>query len=247
MPRERPAARRVRLAPVVSCEHASRAVPARARRALAGARGLLATHRGFDDGALELARELARAVGAPLHAETATRLALDLNRSLEHPAAFSRFTRALPPKERSALARELWRPFRERVLRDVARRARGGAALHLSVHTFTPRLAGRTRAIDVALLYDPRRARERDFAGRWLAALAAHRPDLRLRRNAPYRGDSDGHTTALRARFPAPRYLGLEVEVSQRFPRGAPAAWRALRRDLCASLAEALLSPSSSP
>ena len=222
---------------VVSCEHASRAVPARARRALAGARGLLATHRGFDAGALELARELARAAGAPLHAGRATRLAVDLNRSLEHPAAFAR---ALSAEERAALARELWQPFRGRVLRDVARRARRGTALHLSVHSFTPRLSGRTRAIDVALLYDPRRARERAFADRWLSALAARRPDLRLRRNAPYRGDSDGHTTALRARFPAARYLGLELEVSRRFARGAPAPWRRLRRDLCASLLEAL-------
>ena len=165
---------------------------------------------------------------------------MDLNRSLGHPAAFSRFTRALPAAERAALARELWTPFRRAVLSDVAARARRGTVLHLSVHTFTPRLAGRTRAIDAALLYDPRRARERAFADCWLAALATRRPDLRLRRNAPYRGDSDGHTTALRGRFPAPRYLGLELEVSQRFSRGAPAAWRALRRDLCASLGEAL-------
>lgn len=227
-------------AAVVSCEHASRAVPARARGALRGARSLLPTHRGFDAGAAELARDLARALGAPLHLGRATRLAVDLNRSLEHPAAFSRFTRRLPPEEREALARELWRPFRAAVLADVAARARRGDALHLSVHTFTPRFAGRVRAIDVALLYDPRRPRERAFADRWLAALAARRPDLRLRRNAPYRGDSDGHTTSLRGRFPAARYRGLELEVSQRFPRGAPSAWRALRAALCASLLEAL-------
>jgi predicted N-formylglutamate amidohydrolase len=230
----------VTLAAVVSCEHASRAVPARARQALRGARALLGTHRGFDAGAAALARDLARALRAPLHLGRATRLAVDLNRSLAHPSAFSRFTRSLPAAEQDALARELWRPFRAAVLDDVAARARRGDVLHLSVHTFTPRFGGRTRPIDVGLLYDPRRPRERAFADRWLAALAARRPDLRLRRNAPYRGDTDGHTTSLRARFPAGRYRGLELEVSQRFPRGAPAAWRALRAALAAALLEAV-------
>ena len=46
------------------------------------------------------------------------------------------------------------------------------------------------------------------------------------------RGTADGLTTTLRRRFGAEDYLGVELEVSQRFPRGAPAAWRRLRGDL---------------
>ena len=36
-----------------------------------------------------------------------------------------------------------------------------------------------------------------------------------MRRNAPYRGDTDGLTTALRRELPEGRYLGLELELNQ--------------------------------
>lgn len=234
--------RRGHQALVVTCEHASNAVPPRARAALAPAARLLSTHQAYDAGAAELARLFARELQAPLFLGRATRLAIDLNRSAGHRALFSRFTRALPQAERRALAEELWLPFRAEAFEAIARAARRGQVLHLSVHSFTPRLDGRDRPIDVALLYDPKRAPERAFAARWLAALAALRPDLRLRRNAPYRGDADGHTTALRRRFPAYRYLGLELEVSQRFPLGSPSAWQALQRVLRDSLRHAMRS-----
>ena len=118
-----------------------------------------------------------------------------------------------------------------------------GPVVHLSIHSFTPRFAGRARAVDVGLLYDPAHGRERAFAGEWLTALRARRGDLRLRRNQPYRGTSDGLTTFLRARLDERRYLGLELEISQRFPRGSSARWRELRRDVEGALRTALTSP----
>jgi len=233
------------LALVLTCEHASAAVPrtlpAAAREALSSARAQLATHRGSDVGALVLARTLERATGAPLFAGRATRLAIDLNRSVGRRTAFSPWTRGLDAETREALVDDLWRPFRAEVRAELdARIATGATALHLSVHSFTPKLRGAVRAFDVALLFDPKRPRERAFADRWLAELARVRPDLRLRRNAPYRGDADGHTTALRRALPAARYLGIELEISQRFPRAGGAAWARLRRDLTATLRAAL-------
>ena len=41
-------------------------------------------------------------------------------------------------------------------------------------------------------------------------------PEFALRRNSPYRGTADGLTTALRRRYPANRYIGIEVEMNQR-------------------------------
>jgi predicted N-formylglutamate amidohydrolase len=108
--------------------------------------------------------------------------------------------------------------------------------LHVSVHTFTPRWRNARRDVDVALLYDPARRRERAFADAWLEALAARRPDLRLRRNFPYRGEADGLTTHLRGVFGAGHYLGLELEVSQQHALGAASAWRRLQADICAAL-----------
>jgi predicted N-formylglutamate amidohydrolase len=108
--------------------------------------------------------------------------------------------------------------------------------LHLSIHSFTPHWKGRRRKVDVGVLFDPARRHERAFTSEWLAALHACRADLCLRRNLPYRGYTDGLTTHLRTRFADSRYLGVELEVSQRFPLGPAPAWRSLRRDIAATL-----------
>jgi hypothetical protein len=63
---------------------------------------------------------------------------------------------------------------------------------------------------------------------------------LRLRRNYPYRGRSDGLASLLRRRFPVEAYVGLELEVNQRFVEQGGVAWEALRASLVESLAAAL-------
>jgi hypothetical protein len=63
------------------------------------------------------------------------------------------------------------------------------------------------------------------------ARLRAEWPTLRIRRNYPYRGWTDGLTTALRGRFPATRYAGIEIEVNQALLRN-PVAWKRVRRAL---------------
>jgi len=231
----------VKPALVVSCEHGGRRVPARYRAVLAGAGRALGSHRGWDPGALALARDLARAQDAPLLACTTSRLLVDTNRSERHPRVFSEWTRGLPRAERDELLERWWRPHRAAVEDAVRARSSGRrTVLHLSVHSFAARWAGRPRSVDVGLLYDPRRPGERAFAAAWSAHLAARRPELRVRRNRPYLGTADGLTTHLRGRFGDRRYLGIELEVSQRFTLGDPARWRRLRRDLVRSLAETL-------
>lgn len=223
---------------VLSCEHGGALVPSAWRAALRGASGALRSHRGSDPGALQLAQDCARALGAPLVATRVTRLLVDANRSFGHRRLFSEWTRRLPPAERAALLETYWRPHRARVEALVrATIARHGTVLHVGVHSFTPRLAGRSRLTDVAFLYDPARPRERALASDWLAALQALAPGLRLRRNHPYRGDGDGLPTDLRTELPARDYLGLELEVCQRFAHGPAPAWRALRQALVRSLA----------
>ena len=223
---------------VVSCEHAGAGVPARWAPLFAGRQRILASHRGSDEGALALARALARRLGAPLHACTTTRLLADANRSARHPRLFSEWTRALPEAERRRILARCWAPHRGAVEGAVeAALRRGGRVLHLSVHSFAPRLGGTSRGCDVGLLYDPGRAAERALCARWRRALCEAEPGLRVRRNHPYRGRADGLTTALRRRFAPTRYLGVELEVSQGL-RGSRRA--ALRRVLAASLAGCL-------
>jgi predicted N-formylglutamate amidohydrolase len=201
---------------IVSCEHASRRVPGPYRPLFAGAEHVLDSHRGWDPGALGLARRLARRLDAPLFHGTVSRLLVDLNRSLHHPRLFSEFSRELDEDARRELLDRVYRPYRERFADALEERLARGPVLHLSIHSFTPVFEGRERRVDLGLLYDPSRTPEVRLCRRWVEHLRREVPGLRLRRNAPYRGAADGHCTALRRRHPETAYRGVEIEVSQR-------------------------------
>jgi predicted N-formylglutamate amidohydrolase len=226
---------------VLSCEHGGNRTPPDFRSLFRPYSKLLATHRGYDVGALALAKRLAAATRSPLHFATVTRLLVDLNRSIGHPNLFSEIAR---PLDRPALEQVLLRhyhPYRRAVQDDVASRVDAfGRVLHLSVHTFTPVLAGVVRTADVGLLYDPKRPAERDFCLRWRDAILRRRPSLRVRRNSPYRGVADGLVSHLRKRFPSDAYVGVELEVNQRFPLRGGRAWTDLQRLLADALRDAL-------
>jgi predicted N-formylglutamate amidohydrolase len=92
--------------------------------------------------------------------------------------------------------------------------------LHLSLHTFTPRLNGETRHNDFGLLYRPSHAAERAMADRWDRQLTDR--GFRVRRNYPYSGLADGFCMRMRAQRSAGSYLGMEVEMNQRCLADAP-------------------------
>lgn len=225
---------------IVSCEHGGNEVPLGYAALFEGLCGLLDSHRGWDPGALELARDLAEPSGAPCFASTTTRLLVDLNRSVGHRALFSEVSRALAPAARQQILALHYRPHRDAVELEVGRQiAAGHPVLHVASHSFTPVLDGVARQADVAWLYDPRRRAESTLAGRWLAAFARRAPGLRLRRNYPYQGRADGLAALLRKRFPDAAYAGIELEVNQSFVADGGAPWRRLRADLVDALAEA--------
>lgn len=225
---------------LLSCEHGGNRVPARWRAALRPAAQLLATHRGYDAGALVLARRLARVFEVPLHAATVTRLVVDLNRSATHPRVLSRFTAALDEAQRREILATLHTPHRMAVRAAALEHVRRGTqVVHVAVHSFTPVLDGVHRNADVGLLYDPARPRERSFAHRWRTALAEHAPALRVRSNYPYRGVADGLTRWLRGELPDRDYAGLELEMNQAL-LAEPQRWRAAMRAIEASLAACL-------
>jgi len=228
---------------IVSCEHGGNQVPAAYATLFAGHEALLPTHRGWDPGALELARQLAAAFDAPLFASTTTRLLIDLNRSIGHRQLHSEATGGLPLATRRDIAALYYRPHRDAIESEVARRIEAGErVVHVASHSFTPELGGVVRQADVAWLYDPRRAGEVDVAARWLGAMRKRRPELKLRRNYPYQGKGDGLTSLLRKRHAADRYVGIELEVNQRFAFDAGPAWTALRADITRSLGDVLQS-----
>ena len=201
---------------VLTCEHAGARVPAEHRALFCGAERVLESHRGWDRGALPLARRIARRTGRDLLACTWTRLLVEPNRTPSNPRIWSSYTRALSRAERERVLERYWRPHRSAVEQALDRTVRTrGSALHVAVHSFTPVLDGRRRKADIGLLYDPRRPREKALARRWKALLAELAPDLRVRFNYPYLGTADGLTTSQRKRFADRRYAGIELELNQ--------------------------------
>lgn len=223
---------------VISCEHGGNRIPSAYRAAFADARPELASHRGYDAGALTVARDLARSFNAALVATTVSRLLVELNRSPGHPQIFSEFSRELPRPVRADIIRRYYEPYRhdvERAIVGVLRQRH--CAIHISSHSFTPVLRGEQRNADIGLLYDPRCPAERTLCLLWQAELQQRQPGLRVRRNYPYRGAADGLTTHLRRRLPA-GYLGIELEVNQQ--QVAMRSWPTLRRALITGLTAAL-------
>jgi predicted N-formylglutamate amidohydrolase len=234
----RAGARPVRV--IISCEHGGNRVPARYGEWFAGQEDALASHRGYDPGALATARLMAGAAGATLRFTTISRLLVELNRSPHHPRVFSDIIRAAPRAVREEVFERFYVPYHQVIAADVAAAiARGALVVHIGSHSFTPVFDGVERQADAGILYDPARALEARFAAHWVEALRARGAGV-VRRNYPYEGRNDGLPTLLRRRFAPDDYLGLELEVNQRHALAGGATWRRLQRGIAAALPDAL-------
>jgi predicted N-formylglutamate amidohydrolase len=232
---------------VVTCEHGGNRIPAPYRALFQGHAELLDTHRGYDPGALVMAKALAEALRAPLVTSTVSRLLIDLNRSIGHPQLFSKVTRGIPATLREGIVARHYLPYRAQVERLVRRSvSRGRRVIHVSSHSFTPELDGHVRRADVGLLYHPGRRGEVQLCARWKTSLANMAPELSVRRNYPYAGKGDGLTSYLRRCFPPAAYVGIELEVNQKIVFAGGRRWTALRRVLVDSLHAALPSERAS-
>jgi predicted N-formylglutamate amidohydrolase len=153
---------------------------------------------------------------------------------------FSEVTRGLSAIHRDRILSRHYFPYRSAVEAAICGYiAHGACAMHFSAHSFTPTIGGKARTTDIGLLYDPDRQQERAFCDRLRRILQRSRPDLRVHRNAPYRGVADGLTTFLRQRFPAEQYLGIELEVNQRLIN-YHRQWAEIRGAITLGLREAL-------
>lgn len=215
---------------MITCEHGGNHIPTRYRQLFADVEALLQTHRGYDAGALELARELAKALAAPLFFSTTSRLLIDLNRSVGHPRLYSEATRGTPDSVRDEILERYYLPHRNKVEAGIAEAiAHGRRVIHVASHSFTPMFDGAARNADIGLLYDPARSGEVELCRHWQAQLRALAPNLKVRRNYPYAGKSDGLTAYLRRRFPAEVYIGIELEVNQKHFFEGGRHWRDVR------------------
>ena len=241
---------------VLTAEHAGNEIPEPyASYFRSGdAQAALYSHRGWDPGSAEIAAELSRYFDRPVLAQRVSRLLVECNRSIDHPALWSEFSAPMPESLRDDALARYWRPHREAVRSAVERAPSGATVVHVSVHTFTPVWRGKRRATDIGILYDPRMRGEVALSARWQRTLKAHpaAAGLGVHRNRPYRGWTDGLVTSLRAQFSSERYVGIELEVAQGIVTPDPSAVRGSRAQrrvpnasaitdaLCGSLATAL-------
>jgi predicted N-formylglutamate amidohydrolase len=225
---------------VLSAEHATASIPERYQALFAAAGDALRSHEGWDPGSAELGDWLARSFHVSVHLAKVSRLLVDCNRSPQHPRLFSHYSRPLNRSSREQILADYYWPFRRAVRAAIDQSLqRHERVLHLSVHSFTPILNQQERKTEIGLLFDPGRPLERSFCHDWQKRLRT-RIGVRVRRNYPYRGISDGHVTALRRVFPDDRYLGVEIEINQRLIEPESRPWRILMGEIEATLRDAL-------
>lgn len=225
---------------IITCEHASAALPAGADLGVPD--DVRLSHVGWDEGAAAIGAATAAELACAYVAGEYSRLWVDLNRPAESAASLpaSAFGVVIPgnvglaAELRAARLARYHAPHWQQVIAAVEGRIqRHGGCLHVAVHSFDPELEPAARRFDVGVLFDPERTPEAELAA-WLGD-ALSRAGYVTRANQPYLGTDEGMTTSLRQRFAAATYAGIEIEVSQALARDPDRA-----RNLAAHLADAI-------
>ena len=180
---------------LVTCDHASNAVPASINGGDLGISDAdMSRHIAYDVGAAGLALALGAALDSPAILSRFSRLVIDPNRGEQDPTLLMRlYDGTIIPANRHADAVEverrlamLHRPYHAAYARLAARRA--DTAI-LAIHSFTPRLNGRApRPWHVGVLHSPLD----DRLSRALLVRLAGQGDLCLGDNEPYNGHLPG-------------------------------------------------------
>lgn len=203
-----------------TAEHAGNKVPKEYKHLFKSFSSLLQTHCGLDIGTWYLVENLENKIvgNTKLFRTDITRLLVDVNRSLWRKTLFSEVTKTLPNIEKEKILEKYYYAYRQPIYDFVKRKMAGGyKIIHIAVHSFTPNLKGEERNTDIGLLYNPERANENNFCKNFKNTLNAGSPQWRARFNYPYRGKPDGLTAHFRKYYPDRKYLGIELELNQKY------------------------------
>lgn len=204
---------------VITCEHASNAIPKEFDSLFKNHHEELETHTAWDIGAFQIFQYFINHIDAFHQHGIVSRLIIDLNRSLHNKTCFSKFTKNLSPEQKKSIINCYYNPFRQATLNEVEKIIQSKKrCFHLSIHSFTPVFDEKIRSTDIGLLYDPKHPIEKQFCSKWKKTLMK---DLmfkfNIEMNKPYKGTSDGHITALRKMYKPTEYIGIEIEVNQKY------------------------------
>ncbi len=175
----------------LTCDHAVNTVPP---MICGGDLGLgeadMGRHIAYDVGAAGVTRHLADLLDAPAILSTFSRLVIDPNRGEDDPTLIMQLydgtviegNRRVDAAERERRLDLLYRPYHLAV--EALAASRPDDSVYLAIHSFTPRLNGRTPRpwhVGVLYAYDARFARP-------LIDLLARDPEICVGENEPYSG-----------------------------------------------------------
>jgi len=209
-------------------DHAGKLVPS-ALGSLGISDTELARHIGWDIGIAALGQALATALDAVFIRQTYSRLVIDCNRDPAAPDAMpgvSDGTRipaneGLTDADRAARVAAIHEPYQAAIAAELARRDAAGRRTQLvSLHSFTPVMAGVARPWQVGVLHDKG---DLSLTHRTLARLCAD-PALTVGDNQPYSMDGIDHTVPRHA-YPDRPYVELEVRQDLIGDDAGVAAW----------------------
>lgn len=180
-----------RMPVLLLCEHAGQVIPGCLNN-LGLTRQVIDSHRGWDIGALAVARDVAAQLGAPLIIQHYSRLVIDANRPPESahavPAVVDGVTIpgnvGITQAQQRQRAKEIFAPLDDTItdiMRDLQPRG------CFSIHSFTPVLGGVSRPWHAGFLS----RRDTHTAQRLLEAITARQPDLLMAVNEPYQVDDE--------------------------------------------------------
>jgi predicted N-formylglutamate amidohydrolase len=191
------------------CDHAGRLVPPEFEQ-LGLSDEALAQHIGWDIGAAEVTRELARRLDAPALLNHVSRLVIDPNRRPGTTTSIPEISdgcvvpgnQGLDAEAKLERVRRFFLPYHRAVARHIAAFRRAGRVpAVIAMHSFTPRMNGEDRPWQVGVLWRG----DRRLSAPVLEMLEA-RGDLVVGDNQPYSGLRDfGFTVqfhAQRSRMP---------------------------------------------
>ena len=171
------------------CEHAGNRVP-QALNGLGIAQKDRDSHVCWDIGAEAVTRIVAEALGAPAVLQPYSRLVIDCNRPPDAPDAMPKVNhgvqvpgnRYLNEAARTARIEEIFDPFQATVERHLMRQPR---KIVLSIHSFTPLLAGEPRPWHVGFLF----RQDAQTSTHLARFIAGAQPKLTIGMNQPYQID----------------------------------------------------------
>jgi predicted N-formylglutamate amidohydrolase len=199
---------------VITCEHGGNHIPDEFYPYFVIAKKVVSSHKGWDLGALNLAKALSSQLETPLFYSETSRLVIELNRSIGSSELFSSY---MTPVAGSEVLEKYYLPYRNEVENHIDKLVKDSMVLHLSIHSFTPVWEGVERTTDIGILIDEDAPNELMLGNLWEKELRNSFHELQIDINKPYNGKDDGFTTHLRQKYQFKNYLGVELEMNQKY------------------------------